>query len=284
MTGPVRMAYLVSRYPAISHTFILREVIGLRRLGLPIEVASVNEPDRPTEQLTAEEQLEADACFFVKRQGAWGALVALLSCAVRWPLGFLSASVLALRLGGSDLKRISKGLFYLIEAMIVARWMRRQSLRHLHVHFATPAATVGLIARRLCPVTFSFTVHGPDEFYDAPGYALAEKVEGADFVVCIGRYARSQLMKLSAPVHWKKLEVCPLGVDTALFTPVAFREAPSVFEVICVGRLVPAKGQHILISAIGRLLAAGRHVRLRLVGDGPDRASLEAEAASLGHR
>ncbi len=29
---PRRMAYLVSRYPAVSHTFILREVEALRRL------------------------------------------------------------------------------------------------------------------------------------------------------------------------------------------------------------------------------------------------------------
>jgi glycosyltransferase involved in cell wall biosynthesis len=48
--------------------------------------------------------------------------------------------------------------------------------------------------------------------------------------------------------------------------------------VLCVGRLVPAKGQHVLLAAIAKLRASGRNLRLRLVGDGPDRESLELAA------
>ena len=45
----VRLAYLVSVYPAVSHTFILREIMRLRELGLEIVTASVNPPDRARE-------------------------------------------------------------------------------------------------------------------------------------------------------------------------------------------------------------------------------------------
>jgi glycosyltransferase involved in cell wall biosynthesis len=95
------------------------------------------------------------------------------------------------------------------------------------------------------------------------------------FICCIGSYARSQLMKLSPAVEWEKFEISPLGVDSAVFTPRPFREKPETFEVICVGRLVPAKGQHILLAAVHRLVQEGRRLHLRVVGDGPDRASLE---------
>jgi glycosyltransferase involved in cell wall biosynthesis len=88
-------------------------------------------------------------------------------------------------------------------------------------------------------------------------------------------------MKLSAPSNWDKFEVCPLGVDPDRFQPISFREAPEPPEVICVGRLVPAKGQHILIKAMAALRDAGVSVRLRLVGGGPDRASLEAQTREL---
>ena len=64
------LAYLVSRYPAISHTFILREVLGLRALGLRIEVASINPPDRELQAMTAEELREAEATYCVKVHGA----------------------------------------------------------------------------------------------------------------------------------------------------------------------------------------------------------------------
>ena len=118
-------------------------------------------------------------------------------------------------------------------------------------------------------------VHGPDEFYDAPGYRLKEKVEGADFVLCIGTYSRSQLMKLTEYDQWHKFEVCPLGVDPDRFQAHSRPPHEGPTEVICVGRLVPAKGQHILMDAMKILKGRKCDVHLRMVGDGPDRGSLE---------
>jgi len=48
-----------------------------------------------------------------------------------------------------------------------------------------------------------------------------------------------------------------------------------------VGRLVPAKGQHILLSACGILRKRGLDFHLTFVGDGDDRNSLESLAAAL---
>ncbi len=279
---PARLAYLVSQYPAVSHTFILREVLRLRELGFEIEVASINAPDRPLERLTAAEQVEAERTYYVKRHGAAGAWAAKWATLTTQPAGFFRGLKFALRLGGADLKKLTYGMFYFIEALMIGRWMAREGLTHLHVHFATPAATVALIAHQIFPITFSMTVHGPDEFYDAPGYYLAEKIAGANFICCIGQYARSQLMKLSPPDHWDKFEISPLGVDPALFAPRPFRADPHPFEVICVGRLTPAKGQAILLDAIARLRAEGREIRLRVVGDGPDRPILERIVAERG--
>ena len=278
----IRLAYLVSQYPAVSHTFILREVQALRCLGFEIRVASINAPDRPAARLTADERQEEGATFYVKRAGVAGALRAHLATLLARPLDYGRGLLFALSLGGTDVRKIGYGVLYFVEAVMLGHWMAPQGLTHLHVHFATPAATVGLIASRVFPIGFSMTVHGPDEFYDAPGYRLAEKIAGAAFVCCIGAYARSQLMKLSPVADWTKFEVSPLGVDAAVFAPRPFREAPDPFEVICVGRLVPAKGQHILVAAVDRLVKEGRHICLRFVGDGPDRSSLEADVAARG--
>jgi glycosyltransferase involved in cell wall biosynthesis len=281
-TAPPALAYLVSQYPAASHTFILREVRRLRGLGLRIEVASINSPDRPDAALAAEEREEAATTWFVKAAGLRGALRAQWATLRARPTGYAKGLLFALRLGGTDLKRILYSAFYFVEAVMVGHWLTGRGLGHLHVHFATPAATVGLIASRVFGIGFSMTVHGPDEFYDAPGYRLTEKIEGAEFVCCIGYYCRSQLMKLSAPAHWPKMEISPLGVDPTAFSPRPFRDQPSPFQILCVGRLVPAKGQHILIEAVAHLVRRGADVRLRLVGDGPDRQSLEAQVESSG--
>ncbi|NJN46636.1 MAG: glycosyltransferase family 4 protein [Candidatus Competibacteraceae bacterium] len=274
--GPT-LAYLVSQYPRISETFILREVRALRDLGITIQVASVNEPDRPAERLTAIEREEHAKTYYLKRHGIVGALRANLLTLVSQPMQYWRVMGFAWRLGGWDFRKCVYGLFYFIEAVMVGQWMRSRQLRHLHVHFATPASTVGLIASRLFQLGLSITVHGPDEFYDAPGYRLAEKIRGASFICCIGQYARSQLMKLSEPADWSKFEITPLGVDPTVFTPRPFNPNPELPEIICVGRLVPAKGQHILLAAIDQLAREGRQLKLRLVGDGPDRTALEQD-------
>lgn len=276
-----RMAYLVSRYPGLSHTFILREVRELRRLGFAIWVASINDPDREAGALTEEERQEAAATYYVKRHGLAGALRAHLSAILRAPLPYGRAAWYAARLGGGSLADIGRHCLYFVEAAMVTRWMRLRRLTHLHVHFATPAATVGLIATRLAPITLSLTVHGPDEFYDVTRYRLREKIAGAAFLCTIGSFARSQLMKLAPVSEWRKFEIAPLGVDPEVFAP-APHACGEPCEVLCVGRLVAAKGQHILLAAARRLQQQSKRVVFRLVGDGPDRASLQEEVRRHG--
>ena len=101
ISSQIRLAYLVSRYPAVSHTFILREVRQLRALGFEIHVASINSPDREAEHLTAEEREEAAATYYVKADGAAGALSAHLSTLASRPLAYLRGMMFALRLGGT---------------------------------------------------------------------------------------------------------------------------------------------------------------------------------------
>jgi glycosyltransferase involved in cell wall biosynthesis len=185
-------------------------------------------------------------------------------------------------LGGADLSKLAYGLFYYTEALMLARWMQTHGLTHLHVHFATAAANVGLLLKHTLPVGLSLTVHGPDEFYDARNEWLPQKLMAADFVVCISRFARSQVMKLTPASHWHKYEVCPLGVDPERYQPMAKTEVGAAFTLLCVGRLAPAKGQRILLEAAHRLAERGRDFRLVLVGNGPDAADLQAAATTLG--
>jgi glycosyltransferase involved in cell wall biosynthesis len=276
-----RIAYLVSRYPAISHTFILREVLALRRRGFEIHTASINPPDRPSDQLTQEEREEAANTFCIKKAGPWRLLSAHLRAAFTSPVRYASGMRHAMRLGGMDPRSALYHFFYFVEAVALGDWMKRNRLEHVHVHFATPAATVALLAGYACGIEFSMTVHGPDEFYEVNHFHLTEKLHRARFVCAIGRYCRSQLMKLSPATDWSKFEISPLGVDPDVFRPMPRMQNAQEFQLICVGRLVSAKGQAILMQAMGLMRDDRQHVRLTLVGDGPDRAALEQMAADL---
>jgi len=123
----------------------------------------------------------------------------------------------------------------------------------------------------------SVTMHGPDEFTDPTGYWLREKIAASSFVIAVSEYGRSQLMNASDYEHWSKLDVVPLGIDPSDFAERPFREMPAPFQIFYVGRLAPVKGLHLLISAVSRLVNNGRNVRLRVIGGGPDRGSLQED-------
>jgi colanic acid/amylovoran biosynthesis glycosyltransferase len=207
----VPLGYLVSRYPAISHTFILREIQHLRALGHSLETASINEPDRALSAMDATERQEAERTYGIKQHGLVGALQALAYWSCKAPLRLLATWRASRRFGAL------RGLAYTVEAAMVALWMRDKALAHLHVHFGNAGASVGVLVKQLTGCHLSFTIHGPDEFDDVPGQQLAYKMHCADKVICISQFARSQLMRISAPSDWPKFTVCRLGVDPALF-------------------------------------------------------------------
>jgi glycosyltransferase involved in cell wall biosynthesis len=277
---PAPLAYLVSAYPAVSHTFIQREIAALRALGHRIVVASINRPDRPRERMDAEERAEADRTYTVKQHGAPGALLALVFWLLRDP-GALWATLRAGWRLHPEGRPWWTGLAYAVEAAMVGRFMRREGAGNLHVHFGSAGASVGVLVKRLTGCHLSLTIHGPDEFDEVRGQHLALKMREADVVVCISQFARGQLMRIADPADWPKLRVCRLGVEPDAF-PFALRDAPACPQLLCVGRLTPAKGQVLLVRAMGALRDAGVACHLTLVGTGPDLDRIRREIALLG--
>jgi colanic acid/amylovoran biosynthesis glycosyltransferase len=277
--GPMKIAYLVSQYPTVGHSFIFREIRQLRAQGLDVRVASIREPDRTPERLMPEEREEMERTYYVKPLGLFRGIVQHIASLASSPIRYSRGLIYAIRLGGLDLRKVFLCLLYFGEAVIVGRWMEQEGLRHVHTHFSS---TVALIATRAFAITMSATVHGPDEFIDPAGYWLREKIDRATFLVAISEYGRSQLMNACDYQQWNKLEVVPLGVEPSALTGRLFRHDPAPFQIFFVGRLAPVKGLHLLIAAVDLLCKEGRDVRLRLIGDGPERWKLETDVKRRG--
>jgi colanic acid/amylovoran biosynthesis glycosyltransferase len=189
------------------------------------------------------------------------------------PIQYLRGIAYAVALAGANLRAVASNVFYFTEAVVAGRHLQSAGVTHVHSHFSS---TVALLLSRVFPIQFSATIHGPAEFDDAAGFYLPEKIARAQFVRAISTYGASQLMRVSDPAHWPKIEVVRLGVDTGIFTPGLVPIDNPPVNLLCVGGLAAAKGHAILIAAIDRLVKEGRtQVQLRLVGDGPMRASLE---------
>ena len=274
------LAYLASEYPAISHTFIFREVRHLREIGFQVHTASIRRPGN-LEKMTPEEKEEAAGTLYVLSTSPLKIVLNHLVLFFSGPLRYLAMIGEAWRAYRLGQRSLLKSLAYLAEAGVLARWLAEKGVSHLHVHFANPAATAAMIGAASGRFTFSMSVHGPTVFFRTTEFILPRKLEKAFFVRCISHFCRSQVMTFLAPSRWDKLEIVRCGVDPGVFTP---REDPpgDTKEILCVARVVPVKGQHVLLRACRILAGKGIPFHLTLVGGGNDLEALRAEASRLG--
>jgi glycosyltransferase involved in cell wall biosynthesis len=276
----VRLAYLTSQYPAASHTFIRREVEALRELGWNIETFSIRPPGA-NEAASDPDKAEADGTFYILKQSPGAFLAAHLAAFFGRPCRYLTTLKLALGHRAPGARGLLLGVAHFAESVLLARELKKRRTTQLHNHFANSAATVGLLASRLLGIRWSFTMHGISETDYPAGLMLGRKIEAAEFVACVSWFGRAQGMRLVPADHWQKMHVirCGLPFDRV---PLKSPAEANMQTMICVGRLSPEKGQTGLLRAFAKLRARRPELMLRLVGDGPDRMSLEALAKELG--
>lgn len=273
MTRP-RLAYLTGEYPRASDTFIQREVAALRTLGHAVLTCSIRTTG--AEHLVGPEQRAEHAGTF-KVLDACKSPLRLLRAHARWiarPGRYMRALRLAWQTAPKGIKGRLYNLIYFAEAGVLADELARQGVQHLHNHIAKASCTVAMLASELSGIPYSFTIHGPDIFFEPHHWRIDEKAARARFVACISDFCRSQLMSFADQAHWGRFHVIHCGVDPQRYT--ASRHAGQ--ELLFVGRLAAVKGVPVLLDAL-RSLPEGWH--MTIIGDGPDRAALEAQAAGL---
>ncbi len=276
---PLRVAYLVNRYPRTSHSFIRRELRAVEALGVRVLRYSQRPLDEP---LPDPEDRQESACTrAILSAGMAAHLRALARVGFRSPARLARAVALAVRIGRRSDTGLLKHLVYLAEASVLLEWVRAERVHHLHAHFGTNSASVAMLCHALGGPPFSFTVHGPDEFDKPEFLALREKIARASFVVAISSYGRSQLFRWARPEDWPGIEVVRCGVDAALLGAAPI-PVPDVPRFVCVARLGEQQGHLVLVEAAARLASEGREFEILLVGDGPLRPRIEEAVHRAG--
>jgi glycosyltransferase involved in cell wall biosynthesis len=272
----MRIAYLINQYPAISHSFIRREILALEQLGFEVMRISLRGWD--SELADDEDRAERERTRYVLRAGAPALLLAVASTLVRRPIGLLRMLGIAWRMSRSSERPLLVHLAYVAEACRIEPWLRKAGVKHLHAHFGTNSAEVAMLVHALGGPPWSFTAHGPEEFEKAPLIGLAEKVRHCSFVVAVSSYGRAQIYRLVEPQYWQKVHVVHCGLDP-VFRDVSATVGDLPRRIVCVGRLCPEKGFIILLKAARCLAAQGVDFQLNLAGDGELRPEIEAQIA-----
>jgi glycosyltransferase involved in cell wall biosynthesis len=272
-----RLAYLTSQYPAASHTFIQREIEGLRALGWEIETFSVREA-ASGEVSGARDRSEHDHTYYLLSQPLIVFAVAQLRALIGHPVRYFSCLMLSLSHRPPGMRGFLLACAHFVESITLALELRRRGVVHLHNHFANSAATVGLIACRFLRIRWSFTVHGISETDYPAGLLLGKKVQAATFVASASWFFRAQALRLVQRDQWDKVEVIRCGLP---LHRLPARVADRSGTIVCVGRLSPEKAQAGLLQAFAQLHRKRPDLELRFVGDGPDRHLLERLAREL---
>jgi colanic acid/amylovoran biosynthesis glycosyltransferase len=271
-----RIAYLVNRYPAVSHSFIRREIRALESRGLAVQRIAL----RGWDDVLADpaDREERRRTRYVLKDGPLALLAAVARAAAASPRRFVRALMLALRMSRAAHRPVPYHLAYLAEACRILAWLREAGARHVHAHFGTNAAEVAMLANALGGPSYSFTVHGPEEFDSPLALKLADKARHAAFVVAVSSYGRAQLLRWLDPLQWDKVKVVHCGLEKSFF---AARPAapPAAARFVCVGRICEQKGQLLLVEAVAKLAARGLALDLVFAGDGEMRPQLEAAIA-----
>ncbi|HEY9630130.1 MAG TPA: glycosyltransferase [Coleofasciculaceae cyanobacterium] len=275
----MRIAYLTGEYPRATDTFIQREVVTFRKQGVEVQTFSIRRTG--DEHIVGVEQAaERDRTFYILPVKPIALLMAHLRLVLASPARYLKAIKLAWSTRQVGLKGTFYQAFYFLEAGILAQQIRQKQIQHLHNHFADSSCTVAMLAAELGGFTFSFTMHGPSIFFEPHRWQIGEKINRALFVSCISHFCRSQGMIFAPSDRWERMHIIHCGVEPSLFQQVNHQGVGK--NLLYVGRLAVVKGLPILLESLAALKPSYPDIVLTVVGDGPDRAQLEQQAAELG--
>lgn len=276
----MRIAYLISEYPAVSHTFIRREVVELRRQGFEIDCFSIRPPQN-SQTFTRVDQEELNSTWVLLPASPLHLLKVHLGAIVRSPGLYLRTLKDALVHRGTGVKSFLWSIFHFIEAITLAEEIRTRNVDRLHNHFSNAAANVGYLIARYLGLPWSLTLHGSADFDGEGRDLLGAKAAQADVLACISYYGKSQTLRRISPEDWKKVIVYRCGIDPALYRH-ARELSQGCVRLLTVGRLSSEKGQLGLIEAFAVAYKKNSSLRLTLVGEGPERHRLEAAVEGLG--
>ncbi len=276
-----RLAYLVSWFPKITETFIVREMHAVESLGVSIELFPIKRNWASIIQPEAQDYVER-----ARFQPLFGLQV--LKCNLRTildrPWLYLSTLWILISANLGSLRFLTRALVFFPFAVATANRMQQLGIRHIHAHFASHPAAAAWIIWRFSGIGYSFVAHGSDLHRDQ--HMLLEKTRDAKFVVAISEYNRRMIIDKCGVEYAKKVHVVHCGVDPRQFSlrvnPTPFERGSGVFQIVCVGTLHEVKGQRFLIEACAQLKAAGVAFVCHLLGDGEDRTELERLVVKLG--
>ncbi len=276
------LGMILKGYPRISETFISNEILLLEQQGLRIRIFSMRSP-REAFTHDSIQRIRARVDYLPetilsKRLPAlcWHNLLQ----AARFPRRYAAALKIAWRRWRRT--RRSATIKHLLQAgYLCNKLLRDSTCRHLHAHFAHSPTSVAFFSHLLSGLPFSFTAHAKDIYTSNP-LQLAEKAAAAEFIATCTAYNQRYLERIvdgrRTPIY-----LAYHGIDLELFRNDHHQDrARPPYNILTVARMTPKKGLATVYQALRGLKDQGIVFRHILIGDGEQKAEIEALRRRLG--
>ena len=272
VTEPIRVVYVVPRFPVLSQSFVLTEFDRVRR-EVPAEIAALFSSREPVVHPIAAELLPS--VIFVPL-ASFSAIRSNVKWLMRRPARYLATLGRALR--GSFRRPaggVARGAVVFVKAVALMDKVIDLKATHIHAHFIHHPATAAWVINRLSGIPFSVTAHA-DDLYCGPAL-FEEKTRAAAAVVTISEYNRQYIRERTRGACEPPVIHC--GIPLELFP---YRPRERCRRFVCVARLEPKKGHADLVRAFAVAAAKAPDLSLELVGDGAEHARVADLVCTLG--
>jgi colanic acid/amylovoran biosynthesis glycosyltransferase len=282
---PVKVIYIIGRYPELTNTFIDREIDVLRQLGyIEVQTVSIRYPLTPSAISLHHREARENTLYLVPKRLLNFDLLNFIAGNLRFilldPLTYFGTLIYLLTHIHPNLKSRLKTILHFWQGTYAAHLLRKQDFDHVHAHFIDRAVVVALVVGRLLRKPYSLTAHASSIFREE--ILIREKIVNAKFVVTVSQYNKKHFLTTYSGLNRDKVYVLHPWVDLSHFVPPSTRPTQDRLHILSVGRLVEKKGHIYLIEACHLLKEQGLDFECRIVGGGPLRPELEAGIAQYG--
>jgi glycosyltransferase involved in cell wall biosynthesis len=280
---PLRVGFVVKRYPRYSETFIVREILAHEQAGLAIEIFAMRPPnDGHFQDLIARVRAPVNYLYFP----AEGLLPEQLSAVMLRANSFweaLSKTSTVLPRFWSALEGVrQEEASNIYQGAQLAYQVRQKGIQHLHAPFANEPATVARLGARFAGVSFSFTARAKDIFHETvQPDNLRNKLKDAAAVVTVSDYHVNYLRSTYGPLAARVQRIYN-GLDLEEFPYQSPLDRPPL--VVAIGRLVEKKGFADLLQACALLSGRVPSFTCQIFGSGVLKTELRAQIERLGLR